>query len=77
MQQKLTQHCNAIILQLKKKKDYVSFKSCLAVGKVVDFTERLLPYLEARGDGIYVSGLFGGSNKIVNYRVCDRPWWQQ
>lgn len=43
----------------------MSFKSYLAVGKVVDFTECLLPYLEARGDGIYVSGLFGGSNKVV------------
>ena len=45
------------------------------MGKVLDVTECLLPYLEARGDDIYVLGLFRGSDKNVNYRACGKPWW--
>lgn len=47
------------------------------MGKVFGLTERLLPYLEARGMISTFPGLFGGFNKIVNYRACDRPWWGQ
>ena len=46
-----------------------------AMGKVLDVTECLLPYLEAQGDGIYVPGLFRGSDKVINYRAGGGPRW--
>ena len=45
------------------------------MGKVLDVTECLLPYLEAKGDGIYVPGLFRGSDKVINYRAGGGPRW--
>lgn len=36
------------------------------MGKILDLAERLLPYLEARGDDTYAPGFFGRLNKIIN-----------